>query len=329
MSDGGYVEVRYKGPETLRKNEVFIIEHDSSKKIFIWVGSEAPVRMKFISSQIASQIRMTMGLTFKITTIEEGLETRDFMEITGLQPAETSPQEEISTSVQTGATDITEEPSAQLVRQTPVSAPVRSTATKPTPVRSTVKLNKPKSTGSGLLGQLEDEASKLEEKIPVQKKVPQVTSTSTVTTEKSPVESVVSDEQVQIISDFVQKTIETSSVNLDNFHETAIEEKDTVSKKQARRIIDNRTVNPGKRVILNRIYVSYNGNNIGDKALEFYSAMKNDEHEDCSYRAPICKVFLHKHQTGGYLLHIPIPEGASLYYSCPGGIFFSLMFAEI
>ena len=83
-----------------------------------------------------------------------------------------------------------------------------------------------------------------------------------------------------------------------------------------------------KDIILNRIFVSYKGSNEND-VLEFYSSKESIPHRDCSYNSPIFKIFLQEKQTDTYSIHIMVPKGNSLYYSCPSSIFFSLMYAEI
>ena len=137
------------------------------------------------------------------------------------------------------------------------------------------------------------------------------------------------DNDISIMKDFVLKTIESSSPNLDNYHEAGVEETIPVSNDQARRIIDNRSVDSDKRVVLNRIFISFKGNSKKDNSLEFYESLDNDLESDCTYKVPTVKLFLNNNQSGSNLLHIVLSQGSSLYYTCPGGIYFSLMFAEV
>ncbi len=59
---------------------IFIIE--KLRRVFIWVGKNASVRQKFISSRVAQQLRMELGLglTFKVRNIEQGMESTEFLE---------------------------------------------------------------------------------------------------------------------------------------------------------------------------------------------------------------------------------------------------------
>lgn len=81
--DGEYVPVTFTSPEEdLRDSEVLIFVNDEDRQIFIWTGSNSNVRKRFISSQIARQMRMEKGLTHRVSTEEQGNETarfRDFM----------------------------------------------------------------------------------------------------------------------------------------------------------------------------------------------------------------------------------------------------------
>ncbi len=59
---------------------IFIIEE--LKRVFIWIGRNASVRQKFISSRVAQQLRMELGLglTFKVKNVEQGMESREFID---------------------------------------------------------------------------------------------------------------------------------------------------------------------------------------------------------------------------------------------------------
>ncbi|MFW9928592.1 MAG: hypothetical protein ACFFD1_04300 [Candidatus Thorarchaeota archaeon] len=62
-------------------NEVYIVVDDVKRIIFIWKGSHAPVRKKFISARTASKIRQQYGLTFKVDSIDQAEEPSDFLEL--------------------------------------------------------------------------------------------------------------------------------------------------------------------------------------------------------------------------------------------------------
>lgn len=79
--DGEYVPVKFTSPEVdLKDTEVLIFLNEEDRQIFIWTGSNSSVRKRFISSQIARQIRLEKGLTHRISTEDQGNETAKFWE---------------------------------------------------------------------------------------------------------------------------------------------------------------------------------------------------------------------------------------------------------
>lgn len=94
--DGSFVPVTYKSrEETLKSEEVFIFTDEETRDIFIWTGASSNVRKRFISSQIARQIRFEKGMTYHVSTHEEGNETAKF--ITMMEKIEASPGSVTST----------------------------------------------------------------------------------------------------------------------------------------------------------------------------------------------------------------------------------------
>ena len=65
----------------LDSNYIYIIVVPIDKKILIWHGSNATIRMKFIATQKAPTIRDKYGVDFKISAVEEGDESSGFKEI--------------------------------------------------------------------------------------------------------------------------------------------------------------------------------------------------------------------------------------------------------
>ena len=77
--DGEYVPVAFTSPEEdMKDSQVLIFVNDEDRQIFIWTGSNSNVRKRFISSQIARQMRMENGLTHRVSTEEQGNETAKF-----------------------------------------------------------------------------------------------------------------------------------------------------------------------------------------------------------------------------------------------------------
>ncbi|NHJ00921.1 MAG: hypothetical protein EAX86_02210 [Candidatus Heimdallarchaeota archaeon] len=79
--DGEYVPVSFtSAQEDLKDEEVLIFVNEDDKRIFIWTGANSNVRKRFISSQIARQMRLEKGLTHRISTEDQGNETTDFID---------------------------------------------------------------------------------------------------------------------------------------------------------------------------------------------------------------------------------------------------------
>lgn len=87
----------------MTSDQVLIIIDDAERLIWIWKGSEAPVRRKFIAARRASGIRDQRGLTYKILSEDQGQEDAAFLEAMG-QPLSTKPD--------TAAVSATEAPPA-------------------------------------------------------------------------------------------------------------------------------------------------------------------------------------------------------------------------
>jgi len=64
---------------------IFLIVDPIDKEIWIWHGSNATIRMKFIATQKAPKIRDKYGVDFKISAVDEGDEPPKFKEIASLE----------------------------------------------------------------------------------------------------------------------------------------------------------------------------------------------------------------------------------------------------
>ena len=64
----------------LDSNFIYIIVDPIDKEIWIWEGTNATIRMKFIATQKAPQIRDKYGVDFKISAVDEGDESLNFKE---------------------------------------------------------------------------------------------------------------------------------------------------------------------------------------------------------------------------------------------------------
>jgi len=79
--DGEYVPVTFSSPEQdMKDTEVLIFLDEGTRHIYIWTGENSSVRKRFISSQIARQMRLEKGMTHRISTEDQGNETSHFHE---------------------------------------------------------------------------------------------------------------------------------------------------------------------------------------------------------------------------------------------------------
>ncbi|TFG22435.1 MAG: hypothetical protein EU533_04280 [Promethearchaeota archaeon] len=64
--------------EIFKSNKVLIIVNHFDKLIWIWQGKNSNIRMKVIATQEAPKIRDMYGIDYKISAIDEGIETERF-----------------------------------------------------------------------------------------------------------------------------------------------------------------------------------------------------------------------------------------------------------
>jgi hypothetical protein len=67
--------------DLLDSSSIIIIVDSIDKAIWLWEGKNSGIRKKFIATQNAPDIRDRYGVDFKIITVDEGDEPREFMEI--------------------------------------------------------------------------------------------------------------------------------------------------------------------------------------------------------------------------------------------------------
>ncbi|MHA2103013.1 MAG: hypothetical protein ACW981_06260 [Candidatus Hodarchaeales archaeon] len=113
--------------------EVYIVVDETKRIIYIWKGSSAPVRKKFISARTASKIRQHYGLTFKVDSIDQAEEPVGFLELMGSAPAASSS----SSPASSGPVASARPSSAPVASTRPSGSPVASTRPSSAPVAST------------------------------------------------------------------------------------------------------------------------------------------------------------------------------------------------
>jgi len=67
--------------EQLKSDDIIFIVDAEHSRIWIWEGTNANIKMKFLSTQIASKIRDRHGITYAITSVDEGSEPADLKEL--------------------------------------------------------------------------------------------------------------------------------------------------------------------------------------------------------------------------------------------------------
>ncbi|MFX1505361.1 MAG: hypothetical protein ACFFDC_04515 [Promethearchaeota archaeon] len=136
--DGEYIPIKFTSPEKdLKKSEVIIFLDEESRQIFIWTGSESSVRKRFISSQIARQMRLERGMTHRISTEDQGNETSKFLEfIEGLHGTVITASALLEVSPPTISTDLPEPQPKEIVTHPATLKKVTAVKKAPTKVIS-------------------------------------------------------------------------------------------------------------------------------------------------------------------------------------------------
>jgi len=66
--------------EIFDSNLILIIVNHFDKLVWIWQGKNSNIRMKVIATQEAPKIRDLYGIDYKISAVDEGIETETFKE---------------------------------------------------------------------------------------------------------------------------------------------------------------------------------------------------------------------------------------------------------
>jgi len=77
FEDGTLQEIELT-TESLDSIKVLCVVDDSSKSIYLWKGSQANVRRKFIGARVATNLRSDYGFNFKVRPVDEGEEPPTF-----------------------------------------------------------------------------------------------------------------------------------------------------------------------------------------------------------------------------------------------------------
>ncbi len=84
-----YQELELEGDiplyELLDSEFILLFVDPKQYRVWIWQGNNVTTRMKFISAKIAPSIRDRYGIAFKISSVDEGNETKGFKTMIGLE----------------------------------------------------------------------------------------------------------------------------------------------------------------------------------------------------------------------------------------------------
>lgn len=99
------IEEDIKLHEILNSKLILYFVKPAKYQSFIWTGSEASVRMKFIAAKKASSVRDRIGPAIKISTVDDGEETSSFKIMIGLEQEITYDEEQTGPAYEGTAKD--------------------------------------------------------------------------------------------------------------------------------------------------------------------------------------------------------------------------------
>jgi len=134
FEDGTLQELKLT-KENLDSMKVLCVVDDSSKSIYLWKGSQANIRRKFIGARVATDLRSEYGFNFKVRPVDEGEEPPTFFTaldgttaaIKVMKPGEKAPPPRPPTPKVEKT-----QPSAGETITTPATLPPKPPAPKPT-----------------------------------------------------------------------------------------------------------------------------------------------------------------------------------------------------
>ncbi|MHA2226377.1 MAG: hypothetical protein ACXAC8_14300 [Candidatus Hodarchaeales archaeon] len=125
VTDDGFFDPVVFKKENLVSDEVFIFVNDEEKELWIWIGSNADVRTRFISSTVAQEIRRLYGLTLRVRSADHLNEPSEFWDFLDSVPQEGLGPQQGTTSIVSNFSNTT---SIQAVKSK--SKPIKKRATK-------------------------------------------------------------------------------------------------------------------------------------------------------------------------------------------------------
>ena len=71
--------------EYFKSSEIIFIVDAEHSRVWVWEGTNVDVKKKFLSTQLASKIRDRHGITFTISSIDEGNEPEFLKKLLGFK----------------------------------------------------------------------------------------------------------------------------------------------------------------------------------------------------------------------------------------------------
>lgn len=143
--EGDLTETPVTGPikDALTPEMVVLIVNDFDKKIWLWKGSNAKVRKKFIAARKSQDLRGERGLSYKVESIDHGDEPAEFIQLIGGPVASASSDvvEEINSFVPTTPAAPAKPAGFQPAYSPPT--PIAPPPAQPAPIPTIVEIPKP------------------------------------------------------------------------------------------------------------------------------------------------------------------------------------------
>ena len=69
--------------EHFKSSDIIFIVDAEHARVWVWEGNNVDIKKKFLSTQLASRIRDRYGITYTITSVDEGSEPESLKEFLG------------------------------------------------------------------------------------------------------------------------------------------------------------------------------------------------------------------------------------------------------
>ncbi len=80
FDDGTHTEIELSRSD-LDRSRVYCFVDDHARVIYIWLGREATVRLRFVGASVAAIARKDVGLHYRVRSIDEGEEPQEFLDL--------------------------------------------------------------------------------------------------------------------------------------------------------------------------------------------------------------------------------------------------------